>query len=118
MKNVIFLLVVFCFSICASPLIAQPRPQHKSIAKNKLCCGKELVMGDPGFESPNGKFYLIFQGDKNLVLYKRTPDGEKPLWATATNNRVNRCVMQGDGNLVLYNNNNPVWATNTGGNSN
>src|SRR5690606_15434100 len=58
-------------------------------------------------------------GDKNLVLYKKKPGGgEQPLWATATNNRVNRCVMQGDGNLVLYNNNNPVWATNTGGNAN
>lgn len=119
MKNVILLLVVSYFSVCAVRVTAQPRPHNKPIEKNKLCCGKELVMGDPGFQSPNGRYYLIFQGDKNLVLYKKKPGGgEQPLWATATNNRVNRCVMQGDGNLVLYNNNNPVWATNTGGNAN
>lgn len=27
--------------------------------------------------------------------------------------RSNRLIMQGDGNLVLYNNNTPIWASNT-----
>ena len=38
------------------------------------------------------------------------------LWATNTRGqRVDRCVMQQDGNLVLYvNNGQPVWSTNTG----
>jgi hypothetical protein len=56
------------------------------------------------------------QNDGNLVLYNNL---DAPLWATGTDGRdVEFCVMQDDGNLVLYleGSQRPVWASNTFGN--
>lgn len=74
---------------------------------------------------------LVLQNDSNLVLYR--PDGT-PIWATGaergnrlctsrlaqghylrSNSGIHKFVMQQDGNAVLYTNNQPRWATNTGG---
>jgi hypothetical protein len=57
---------------------------------------------------------LQFQGDGNLVLLNKSG---KVLWATGTEGRGERLVMQADGNLVIYDRGNkPLWATNTSGN--
>ncbi|MFG1604998.1 hypothetical protein [Actinoplanes sp. NPDC049265] len=66
--------------------------------------------------SVNGRFRLTYQDDTNLVLYRTTDD--KPLWATGVRpGGVGACIMQADGNLVLYNaTGKAVWASNTNGN--
>lgn len=63
---------------------------------------------------------LVMQGDSNLVLYRKS-DG-KPLWAsnTVTTCQVKPCAVyfQGDGNLVIYQNDGkPVAASHTVGGS-
>lgn len=40
----------------------------------------------------------------------------RPIWATGTNNRADLFAVQADGNVVLYGGGRAVWATNTGGN--
>ena len=54
--------------------------------------------------SANGRYTFVFQSDGNLVLYKSYPNHpRKALWASGTAGRtVDVCIMQGDGNLVLY----------------
>lgn len=74
--------------------------------------GGTLYVGD-SMRSDDGRFLLVFQGDRNFVLYK---DGVA-LWNAGTGGSDgSRIVMQGDGNLVMYNDGNaPVWYTNTFG---
>ena len=68
--------------------------------------------------SSDKRFYLVYQGDGNLVLYRKSDN--KALWASNTvTSRVGVTIMQGDGNLVIYDTNMvPYWASNTAGNSN
>ncbi|KAM0953378.1 putative bulb-type lectin domain-containing protein [Dioscorea sansibarensis] len=57
-------------------------------------------------------YTFIMQSDCNLVLY----DNGNPIWASNTGGLAKHCyvILQSDGNLVIYNNNNhPVWASNT-----
>jgi len=86
---------------------------------------KKIGILDPGQEldvnqrltSPSGEYYLIMQGDGNLVVYK---PGGHPIWATHTNGKGGvKAMMQGDGNFVIYTaNGSPVWASNTAGHGN
>ena len=64
--------------------------------------------------SGDGRFYLAYQADGNLVLYRS--DG-LPLWHTHTNGTSpGRTVMQLDGNLVVYDGTGtPIWASGTAG---
>jgi hypothetical protein len=88
-----------------------------------LLPGVSLNPGDVVF-SATRSFKLVFQTDGNLVYYviddaslpaditaATLPTAiaqasySRPVWATDTNGMgANRCVMQGDGNLVLYGN--------------
>ena len=63
--------------------------------------------------SPSRAFFLVLQGDGNLVEYRSSG---QPLWASNTQgNPGDFAVMQGDGNLVVYSSNNhPLWASGTG----
>lgn len=63
--------------------------------------------------SNDGRFMLYLQGDGNLVVIYNN----QALWNSRTNNKpVTTCAMQGDGNLVLYDNaGHPYWASNTAG---
>ena len=55
--------------------------------------------------SPNREFRLTFQPDANVVL-EHLNNGARVLWASATTGKgATECVMQEDGNLVLYKNN-------------
>lgn len=72
-----------------------------------------LKAGDrlaPGQEVRAEGMLLAFQGDGNLVLYRR--DGT-PVWATDTFGTPSEVAMQGDGNLVVYHAGGPVWASDT-----
>ncbi|PTT39785.1 hypothetical protein DBR28_06795 [Chryseobacterium sp. HMWF028] len=62
------------------------------------------------------KYRLIMQDDSNLVLYYKDQNGiERPLWATNTERQGGfpHLIAQEDGNLVIYNNGNPLWSSNT-----
>lgn len=63
--------------------------------------------------SPGGRYTFVYQGDGNLVLY----DGGQALWASNTNGRTDGvCIMQGDGNLVVYlRGGRPIWSSGTYG---
>ncbi|WP_404712183.1 hypothetical protein [Sphingomonas sp. MMS24-J13] len=63
--------------------------------------------------SPDGRYTFVYQTDGNLVLYG--PSGV--MWANNVYNYgAGRAVLQGDGNLVVYNSANAaVWASNTVG---
>ena len=50
--------------------------------------------------SPNGNYFLVYQGDGNLVLY--TWDGFVVWQAYLANTDPGSLVMQSDGNLVVY----------------
>ncbi|TDH18077.1 hypothetical protein EXU57_24460 [Segetibacter sp. 3557_3] len=63
------------------------------------------------YYSPGRNYFLVLQGDGNLVLYTATGS---PVWNTKTNGKaVTTCSMQADGNLVLYNGSTPVWDSKT-----
>jgi hypothetical protein len=64
--------------------------------------------------SYGGSYYLIYQGDGNLVLYDS--GWSYAGWNTATNGTSTRfAVMQGDGNLVVYDATQAVWSSGTSG---
>jgi hypothetical protein len=79
--------------------------------------GEVLNVGQ-AIRSADGRYTFVYQSDGNLVLY-RNVDG-KPLWASNTWGRPSGvCIMQRDGNLVLYApGGTAIWASNTAGNAN
>jgi predicted alpha/beta hydrolase family esterase len=64
--------------------------------------------------STDGRFYLTYQADGNLVLYRADA---VPLWHTHTyGTSPGRAIMQLDGNLVVYDGSGaPIWASDTVG---
>ena len=88
----------------------------------RLDAGQELRKGDRldsiDLDSQGRPlFFLIFQGDSNLVLYQNgrgENNGITYIWASWTQGRqADRVVMQGDGNFVMYDGLNPIWNTGT-----
>ncbi len=93
-----------------------PAGEATAEAASALSCGSLPVNTPLGrgqtVSSCNGQYQLSHQTDGNVVFY-RNSDGY-PLWSSATGGRATTSfIMQGDGNLVLYNNNTPVWSTGT-----
>jgi hypothetical protein len=104
-----------------------------------LSPGRSLNPGGM-LNSPTGAFVLVFQNDSNLVLYHIEdstfnwgvpPTGfseysfaahqnfvDSATWDAGTvGSGANLCIMQNDGNLVIYRDNTvPVFASNTSGN--
>lgn len=90
-----------------------------------LVAPQQLNPGDNLF-SATRSFQLKFQTDGNLVLYAiddatlpvdiTQATYSKVIWNTQSNGKgANRCVMQADGNLVVYNNNTAIWSSHTSG---
>ena len=78
--------------------------------------GKRFKPGDL-ITSVNGAYAFEFQQDGNGVLFEVAT--RKPYWQTNTRGKM--CVMQIDGNLVVYDDEkgiNPAWQSGTAGNSN
>ena len=77
--------------------------------------------------SPNNEYYLIMQGDGNLVLYQLVGPNSAPaqgvtlnlksMWGTNTAGNSDAVfAVQPDGNLVVYGTQvNSLWASNTNG---
>jgi Protein of unknown function (DUF4241) len=65
--------------------------------------------------SHSGEFILAYQDDGNLVLYPY--DQDRAVWASNTQfTSVGECVLQEDGNLVIYDREGrAVWASGTNG---
>src|SRR5437899_571009 len=69
--------------------------------------------------SVNEHYTLIYQGDCNLVLYDNYRfQNPRALWESGTYGKpAGTCVMQNDGNLVIYDPNwKPLWSSKTWGN--
>lgn len=74
----------------------------------------EVLEIDGSRYSTSGGARLHMQTDGNLVLYSMRPSGWLPRWATDTWGRpVDKCILQEDGNLVLYDGATPVWSSST-----
>ncbi|GAA2511301.1 hypothetical protein [Winogradskya humida] len=75
----------------------------------------EQLAGNGTLYSADGRFRFVYQDDTNLVLYRRSDD--LALWDTRPKpGGVGVCVMQTDGNLVVYNAaGQAVWASDTDG---
>lgn len=87
-----------------------------------LAAGQSLAAG--GYlASPNGQYCAVLQDDGNFVLYwGLLPDKLiGAMWASGTSGPSELgdqyLAMQKDGNLVLYRDGKPVWASDTGGKS-
>ncbi|WP_024859157.1 dockerin type I domain-containing protein [Ruminococcus albus] len=73
------------------------------------------------YSSPNDKYFVVYQGndgknfngDGNLVIYRRDGNKRTPCWSSGTNGcDADFCQLQNDGNFVIYNKNRkPIWST-------
>ena len=74
----------------------------------------QALAANQSLTSPNGQYSLVCQSAGNLVLYDNSTSSAywtSPIAGTA----VRQCIMQSDGNLVVYGNSGAVWASNTAG---
>jgi hypothetical protein len=89
----------------ASPDPGQPPvtpPPSPSIATSGSDCmtSTGVLSAGASITSQNGSYWILMQGDGNLVLYD---GGFNPLWASGTAGMGSSyLVMQDDGNLVVY----------------
>jgi hypothetical protein len=79
-----------------------------------MTAGESLFPGD-SVSSSDGRFWLMYQGDGNLVLYRWN---WVSLWSSGTSgSSAGQVDMQSDGNLVIYNAGGGVpWHAGTYGN--
>ncbi|AXI79421.1 tyrosinase family protein [Peterkaempfera bronchialis] len=73
--------------------------------ENPTAQGDRMLPGDTlrtndAIYSPNSQYRLIYQGDGNLVLYRVSPF--TPVWASGKMHTPGMCVMQMNGDLVVY----------------
>lgn len=83
------------------------------VARGDTMRPDEVLNPGQSITANNGRYGFVYQHDGNLVLYRNT-DG-RPLWASTTDgHRAGVCIMQGDGNLVVYRpSGKPVWSSHT-----
>lgn len=66
------------------------------------------------YSSPNDTYFAVFQGDGNLVVYRKNSSTSRtPCWSSGTTGcDASFCQLQKDGNFVIYDKyNRPVWCT-------
>ena len=88
-------------------------------ASSVLPPGSTIPADDKSLFSSCKNYELVFQHDKNLVLYQRhytsgALSHRTALWCTRTNSKVETLKMEESGNLVLYDSSNvEVWSIKT-----
>ena len=76
---------------------------------------EEALGADEALKSLSGRYQFVYQADGNLVLYRNRDGDRTAIWGSRTDGlSVGRCVMQADGNLVVYDGAGaPRWASET-----
>lgn len=115
--SVLSMLTVSFLSACepTQPEVA-PQNAHARLAASSttLQAGQSMQKGSL-IKSANGGYYLTFQLDGNLVLYRNNMQRE-PLWASNTYQKGSTCILQADGNFVVYDiSNKVVWMSGISG---
>src|SRR5262249_28728428 len=100
------------FPVSAGIAVSKPSDTTTNAIPDHMAPGDFLLPGQFR-QSVDGRFWLVYQGDGNLVLYQ----GSNPLWATATYGTTpGFAAMQTDGNFVVYDSTGAaVWASGTWG---
>lgn len=139
MKNILFyLLLIFSANVYAQNYtggISNPTTtgSFSGVSYSKIASGQTInfhnmnsggKLYDGRIYSPNRNYYLSYQTDGNLVLYKTA--NNQAIWAsnTVVGQAAVTCIMQTDGNLVVYatefrkrSGRAASWASNTNGNN-
>lgn len=85
------------------------------VSTDHLYEGEELKLGE-SITSNNGKYELLFQKDGNLALYKIGENLREAYWSSGSwGKAATHCIMQSDGNLVVYEHNLALWHSHTNG---
>ncbi len=88
-------------SPCTTAGGATPSVQFTESSSSDRLVSGETIAPNQFIKSRSGQFEFILQGDGNLVLYQLP--NYIVLWDSGTNGQdVAQCIMQTDGNLVLY----------------
>jgi len=99
--------------------VAGPNTSQSFSQGSDLLPGELMVVGQ-SISSPDGRFIMIHQTDGHLVVYRARGDNPyaEVVWACGVYGRnPGVCVMQCDGNLVVYDADRvPRWASGTDGN--
>jgi hypothetical protein len=96
---------------------AKPRPAHRSARPKAAHHWTSMVVNatavlHPGESAHSDRLTLTMQTNGDLVL--RDEHGHVT-WSTGTHSQGANAVFQGDGNFVVYQGNQTLWSTNTGG---
>ncbi|KAL1983266.1 hypothetical protein VTN96DRAFT_288 [Rasamsonia emersonii] len=100
--------------ICTTGLL----PSEQTYEAN----GLNIVSDSAPFATLHGDIVMQYQGDSNVVVYNTSTGDYVPVWASGHTvsqgcGSPSLCHLsfQGDGNLVTYYNNTPLWSTGTAG---
>lgn len=106
--------VISCFSLAAAPKSLTGTNVFNTVSVNaaetkdytvvaQARSGNDTLRPGKWYSSPNGKYFVVFDGNSgNLLLYGNTPNGRKLLWNAKSTAPGGSCIMQADGNLVIY----------------
>lgn len=107
----LFMFVLMCLLTMAQTPTKTPPPVHIPGKKEWLFKANALLTKQKFYYSEDKRYAVVFQEDGNLVIYKfPAPGKSQAVWHTHTMGRyITKCILQADGNLVLYWQNRAVW---------
>ncbi|HYH03869.1 MAG TPA: hypothetical protein VEC37_12245 [Bacillota bacterium] len=111
------LVIIKRITVWSSNTVQAGMPKGASPNRSVLTANQELLRGQ-SLISSNNRFQLTLQNEGNLVVCFVVTG--QVLWNSVTKGQdVQGCLLQADGNLVLYNHGkHVVWHTNTWGYTN
>lgn len=63
----------------------------------------DTITPNKWYRSPNEEYFVVFsKSEGNLVIYHETKYGREPVWSSGPRAKDAKCVLQHDGNLVIY----------------